>query len=69
MTVVLYGWSYFVEYMGMTGILGYSEIQYFLVGFHAVSVIVFWILLISAVFARPVHYDYSAGPMFDDEKI
>lgn len=26
-----------------------------------------WILVTMAVFARPMHYDFSSGPMFEDE--
>lgn len=37
-------------------------------GAHALSQVAIWILIIMAVFARPMHYDFTSGPMFDDER-
>jgi hypothetical protein len=41
-------------------ILAYSGIQ-------IMSQVAVWVLITMAVFARPMHYDFSSGPVFDEE--
>ncbi|MDG2387870.1 MAG: hypothetical protein P8M30_00990 [Planctomycetaceae bacterium] len=63
-TVVGYGWTYLLNWTGVSGI--FSGIQFFIAGFHACTTLAFWVFIIMAVFARPTHYDYLGGSVFND---
>lgn len=50
--------------MGMMSYFGYG-----IMGLNIGANALMWIFITMAVFARPMHYDYSAGPMFDNEQV
>jgi len=64
-TAFSYGWPFLFSITGSSSL--YGSLQYILVGFHAVTSISIWGLIIAAVFARPTHYDYRGGSAFNDE--
>jgi hypothetical protein len=63
--VLSFGWYYFMALM--PDLLQTDIAQYFFIGFRAVCALAFWILVITAVFARPTHYDYAGGSPFEDD--
>ena len=48
--------------MGIMPYLGYA-----IMGSSIIANVAMWILITMAVFARPMHYDYSGGSPFDDD--